>query len=116
MTGKMPLSPITPVIGISVPFAPNDILLARRPIRPGSPYVRAFNPFQPCPCNAPLLTPFGSQASGYGPSWTQVSDAAREVVPVQRSRLRPSESAPAPTAAAGPSSSSSIVASILGSS
>ncbi len=83
MTGKMPLSRSL-VTGISVPFAPNDLLLACCPFRPGSPYVRAFSPFQSCPYNAPLLTPGGSQESGYGPSWTQASDAAQEVVPVQR--------------------------------
>jgi hypothetical protein len=77
----MPFIPITPVIGISIP---NDTFLAHGPCRPGSPYVFAFYPFQPCFVQHPSPHTSRSRAIGYGPLWTQVSDAVKKVVPVQR--------------------------------
>jgi hypothetical protein len=80
----MPFIPITPVIGISVP---SDTFLAHGPMgrcRPGLPYVLAFNPFQPCFVQRPSPHSSRSRAIGYGPLWTQVSDAVKQVVPVQR--------------------------------
>jgi hypothetical protein len=81
----MPFLPIrvTPVIrvGISVP---NDTFLAHGPCRPGSPHVCAFSPFQPCLVQRPSPHSSRSRAIGYGPQWTQASDAAKQVVPAQR--------------------------------
>jgi hypothetical protein len=90
---KYAVLPITRVTVINVTFRPNDTLLARGPRWPGSPYVRAINPVQPCSSNVPHPTPVGSQANGCGPSWTRASDAGQQVVPVQRhADWRPSES------------------------
>ena len=81
---KYAVTPITRVTVIIVTFLPNDTLLARGPCRPGSPYVRPFGPVQACSSTVPHPTPVGSQANGFGPSWTRASDASRPVVPVQR--------------------------------
>ena len=56
-------------------------ILDRGPDRPGPPRVSAFDLVQPRPASVPL--PLHSEYS---------SDAARHLVPVQRCRLRPSES------------------------
>jgi hypothetical protein len=77
------VTPITRVTMIIVTFLPNDTLLARRPCRPGSPYVRP-GPFGPgllvdrdsWAVTVPHPTPVGSPANGCGPSWTRASDAS----------------------------------------
>ncbi len=45
--------------------------------------MREFHPFQFCFVQRPPHSRL-SRAIGYGPSWTQLSDAAKQVVPVQR--------------------------------
>ena len=69
--------PIIRVTVIIVTFRPNDTLLARGPCRPGSPYVRAFNPARPT-----SLTPFqsGPKPTAVGPRGTRASDASQQVV------------------------------------
>ena len=60
---------IARVTVITDTFRPNGTLLARGPCRPGSPYVHAFNPVQPCSSNIPHPIPVGPQANGCGPAW-----------------------------------------------
>ncbi len=58
---KYAVLPITRVTVINVTFLPNDTLLARDPRWPGSPYVRALNPVQPCSSNVPHSSRVPSQ-------------------------------------------------------
>ena len=66
---KDAVTTITRVTVITDTFRPNGTLLARGPCRPGSPYVHAFNPVQPCSSNIPHPIPVGPQANGCGPAW-----------------------------------------------
>ncbi len=83
------LQSLAPVIRISIP---NDTSFARCPCRPGSPYVCAFNPLQLCFAQPPTRwTPLSSLQSipshRLWASCTQVSDAAKQVVPPSQALL-----------------------------
>jgi hypothetical protein len=58
------------------------------------------NPLQPCVVQRPSPHSSRSRATGYGPSWTRVSDAAKPVVPAQRFKLVDSGD-PSPPRASG---------------